>query len=351
VEAVLTRYSAVALAAMSARSGRCLEPAPGNYATYRGYVQDRRSVEAGMAAGLTAIQWRVLTESVRKGECTPLLGAGACTPTLPNGAQFARELATAYNYPLADCEDLARVAQFLALSSGDAKFPKQEIIERIRKCGYPEFVGEEPHHVLASLPLPVYLTTNYDDFLARALTAQGKDFRREYCRWRPDLAVHPTVWQAEKGYRPTAATPLVYHLHGCEMAPESLVLTEDDYLEFLYNIAKSGSITKTVDRTWEILPASVMKAISTTCLVFLGYRLADWNFRVIFRWLVSSLHKMQTRLKVAVQLVPGEDTQLRRAGQEYLDRYFKDMFDVVVFWGTAQQFVNELRRQLATADA
>jgi hypothetical protein len=304
-----------------------------------------------MADGLTPIQWKVLADSVRKGECTPLLGAGACTPTLPTGSQLARELAAEYRYPLSDPEDLARVAQFLALSSGDVKFPKQEILERIRKCGYPAFSGDEPHYTLASLPLPLYLTTNYDDFMVRALATLGKDYRREYCRWRPDLITQPTVWQAEPGYKPTATTPLVYHLHGCDVLPESLVTTEDDYLEFIYNIAKSGSMTKTVDRSWEIFPPSVMRAISTTCLVFLGYRLADWNFRVIFRWLVLSLHKMQTRLKVAVQLVPGEDPQLQRAGQDYLNRYFKDMFDVVVFWGTAQDFVAELRRQVGGTDA
>lgn len=300
-----------------------------------------------MSDGLTPIQWKVLVDSVRKGECTPLLGAGACVPTLPTGSQLARELASEFHYPLADHEDLARVTQFLALSSGDVKFPKQEILERIRKCGYPDFSGSEPHHALASMPLPVYLTTNYDDFMVRALGDAGKEPRRDYCRWRPDLTTQPTVWQNEPAYKPAVASPLVYHLHGCDALAESLVTTEDDYLEFIYNIAKSGSMTKTVDRTWEIFPPSVMRAISTTCLLFLGYRLADWNFRVIFRWLVLSLHKMQTRLKVAVQLVPGEDTALQQAGQEYLNRYFKDMFDVVVFWGTAQDFVGELHRRVA----
>ncbi len=295
---------------------------------------------------LHPLQWKVLAESIRNGECTPLLGAGAWVPTVPTGQHLARELATAYNYPLPDADDLPRVVQFVALSCGDVKFPKQEIIRRIQQCGYPRFGGEEPHHVLASLPLPVYLTTNYDDFMIKALEANNKAHRREFCRWKPDLAAHPSVWQAEPGYRPSATQPLVYHLHGCDMLPESLVLTEDDYLEFIYNIAKSGSMTKTVDRSWEIFPPPVMKAISTTCLIFLGYRLADWNFRVIFRWLVLSLRKTQTRLKVAVQLVPDHDPRLQQASQEYLSKYFKDMFDVVVFWGTAQQFIAELRRHI-----
>ena len=105
-------------------------------------------------------------------------------------------------------------------------------------------------------------------------------------------------------------------------------------------------MTKTVDRSWEILPPAVMKAISTNCLLFLGYRLVDWNFRVIFRWLVLSLRRTQTRLKVAVQLSPAHDPQFAEQAQTYLTKYFHDVFDVVVFWGTANQFVSELRRHI-----
>jgi hypothetical protein len=295
---------------------------------------------------LTSLQWKALADNIRHGECTPFLGAGASAPTIPTSIELARDLATAFEYPLSDRDDLSRVVQFLALSSSDVNFPKREILKRIRACGSPEFAGDEPHYALASLSLPVYLTTNYDDFMVQALAAQNRKFRRDFCRWKPALAEHPSIWQRETDYRPSSEIPIVYHLHGCDLLAESLVATEDDYLEFIYNIAKSGSMTKTVKRSWEILPPPVMKAISTNCLLFLGYRLGDWNFRVIFRWLVLSLRKTQTRLKVAVQLSPAHDPQLAEQAQIYLTKYFHDMFDVVVFWGTANQFVSELRRHL-----
>ena len=116
---------------------------------------------------LDAKHWKVLADAIRRGECTPFLGAGACVPTLPLGRELANELATEFEYPLPDRDDLARVVQFIALSY-DSKFAKQHLIDLIRKRGFPEFAGVEPHYVLASLPLSVYLTTNYDNFLATA---------------------------------------------------------------------------------------------------------------------------------------------------------------------------------------
>jgi hypothetical protein len=295
---------------------------------------------------LSALQWRALADSIRKGECTPFLGAGACAPTLPTGAELARDLAKQFEYPLANHDDLSHVVQFMALDARDVVFPKQEILNRIRARGRPEFSGNEPHHILATFPLPVYLTTNYDDFMISALAVQKKNYQRDFCRWKADLATHPSVWRQEQVYRPNPQNPVVYHLHGCDLLADSLVVTEDDYLEFIYNVARSGSMAKTVDRSWEILPPAIIKAISSTCLIFIGYRLADWNFRIIFRWLVLSLRRTQTRLKVAVQLSPSQDSEFPEAAQKYLNTYFHDLFDVVIYWGTAQQFISDLRNHV-----
>jgi hypothetical protein len=292
---------------------------------------------------LTTTQWKALAASIRDGQCTPFLGAGACSPTLPTGVELSRALARDFDYPLHDGTDLARVVQFMAIDARDIVFPKKEILRRIAACGHPQFVGDEPHHALASLPLPVYLTTNYDDFMVKALEGRRRTAHRDFCRWKPELASHPSIWQREPGYRPSFDSPIVYHLHGCDTLAESLVATEDDYLEFIYNIAKSGSMTKTVDRAWEMLPPSIMKAISNHCLMFVGYGLLDWNFRVIFRWLVLSLRRTQTRLKVAVQLSPSPDQAANEKAQAYLREYFHHVFDVTIFWGNAQQFISELR--------
>jgi hypothetical protein len=291
--------------------------------------------------------WRELAKSILAGECTPFLGAGACTPTLPTGNELSRALAREFEYPLVNSTELAHVTQFMAIKSRDIVHPKNEILKRIAACGYPSFEGAEPHCVLASWPLPVYLTTNYDDFMVKALEANGRKAHRDFCRWNKELAEYPGVWQREPDYRPSAEAPVVYHMHGNSELPKSLVVTEDDYLEFIYNIAKSGSMTKTVDRSWEMLPPWIMRAISNHCLLFLGYGLLDWSFRVIFRWLVLSLRQTQRRLKVAVQLSPFADQAANDRAQTYLREYFHHVFDVTIFWGDAEQFIAEVQRHVA----
>ena len=46
-------------------------------------------------------------------------------------------------------------------------------------------VAAEPHVVLASLPLPVLVPTNYDDSMFRALIAAGKGPHREMLSLEP----------------------------------------------------------------------------------------------------------------------------------------------------------------------
>jgi SIR2-like domain len=295
--------------------------------------------------------WKELANAIRAGQCTPFLGAGMSSPTLPTGNELACALAREFDYPLDNIADLAHVTQFIAIKSRDNVFPKQEILNRIAACGYPQFQGTEPHYLVASWPVPVYLTTNYDDFMVKALEANGRKARRDFCRWNKELAEHPGVWQSDPAYQPAADQPVVYHMHGNGDLAKSLVATEDDYLEFVYNIAKSGAMTKTVDRSWEMLPPWIMRAISNHCLMFLGYSLLDWSFRVIFRWLVLSLRQTQTRLKVAVQLSPFADEATNERAQTYLREYFHNVFDVTIFWGDARQFVVEADRHLTELQA
>ena len=38
-------------------------------------------------------------------------------------------------------------------------------------------------------------------------------------------------------FKPSPQTPVVYHLHGHRSVIDSLVLTEDDYLDYLVNMS------------------------------------------------------------------------------------------------------------------
>ncbi len=281
-----------------------------------------------------SLDWGTLLDCIDEGRCTPFLGAGACHGVLPLASDLARDLAREYEYPLEDCTDLARVAQYLAVTRNRMR-PKDLLTRRLSKIPPPSFdEPDEPHGVLARLPLPVYLTTNYDNFLFQALRGQKKDPRREVCRWNSAVRDEPSVFDGEPRFEPSPANPLVFHLHGHFDLRESLVLTEDDYIDFLVRVTRDEAL----------LPPRVRRSLTGASLLFLGYRISDWTFRVLYQSLVVYLEKSLQRGHVSVQLVPGgeEITDEQKAKvQSYLNRYYKHL-DIHVYWGTCQKFVAEL---------
>jgi len=291
-----------------------------------------------MPTTLSDADWDDLLALIQEGTCTPFIGAGACAGTLPLGSQIAQQWAEEHDYPLADKTDLARVAQYLAIARYDM-FPKDCVRRAFRAKPPPDFSApDEPHALLADLNLPIYITTNYDDFMARALRQRGRQPEREFCRWNrfSQMAGDKTVF--DDGFSPSPATPLVYHLHGHLDVPQSMVLTEGDYLDFLIRLS----------RDQDLLPPCIRTALAGTSLLFVGYRLMDWNFRVVFRGLVGSLGASLGYTSVAVQLPPGGLTaRERERAQRYLDEYFDKMqkIKVRIYWGDARQFAHELRER------
>jgi hypothetical protein len=274
---------------------------------------------------------------IRAGKCTPFLGAGAAYGVLPLGSQIAQDWAQKFGYPLEDAGNLARVATYLAVQY-DAMYPKEMLLKNwFQNPKLPDYTNpHEPHATLASLPLPIYMTTNYDPFMTRALEAAGKKPRRELCRWNNFIKDSPSIFDDDPGFEPSAEEPVVFHLHGHDEYAESLVLTEDDYLDFLVSISKDD----------ELLPHQVRRCLAGTSLLFVGYSLADWSFRVLFRGLVTSVEQSLRRISVTVQLPPLPDQDVPQSHkdeiQTYLAKYF-DQIDIRVYWGTAQEFMTELR--------
>jgi hypothetical protein len=291
-----------------------------------------------MQRNLDEKDWERLLGRIRDGKCTPFLGAGAAYGTLPLGRDIAEQWAAKYHFPLGeqDSTDLMRVAQFLAVDQ-DAMFPKELIASQIKGVKSPDFkaVGET-HGILADLPLPVYMTTNYDSFMVQALEERGKKPKQEFCHWNKYIKDIPSVFD-DTVFDPDLSNPVVFHLHGHIRTPESIVLTEDDYLDFLVNISRDPLM----------LPPRIQRALTGASLLFIGYRIADWNFRVLFRSLVSYLEKALIRGHVSVQIFPlGDEVApaMRDRALKYLDDYFGKL-ETRVYWGTSQEFTAELRQR------
>ncbi|MEA2633413.1 MAG: hypothetical protein QOH92_180 [Chloroflexota bacterium] len=287
-----------------------------------------------MPEPLNERDWDTLITNIRAHECLPFLGAGASAPALPLGWQLAKDWARRHGYPLQDSQDLARVAQFITVDRGDSKLPKQWVAQQLAVAKPPDFHSPgEPHGVLADLPLPIYMTTNYDDFMVRALKSRSRAPYREVCQWNDDVKAavgFTSVFETADGWAPQPEKPVVFHLHGHTGMLDSMVLTEDDYFDFLINVGDP-----------KLLPPKIKEALTSWSLLFIGYSLTDWSFRVIHRALVAQRRRTSRRFNVTVQLGRKQDTQ---AARDYLAKYYQWM-NVRVYWGEARDFLQQLADQ------
>ncbi len=320
-----------------------------------GFAEERRGLE----------KWPALVRNIRQGRCTPILGPGLTEHLVGSRQQIAQRWAEAYQFPMAahDQENLPQVAQYLAVNQ-DAMFLRDELEAYLcREIRDRYAIGSaddlcdtslndlvstvgaqfrashpaEPHRVLAQFPLAIYITANFSNILAEALTEVGKEPKVELCRWNEFVEMLPSVYDDEPGYRPSEQSPLVYHLFGHLKEPDSVVLTEDEYFDYLIGVTRDK----------DLIPPVVRRALADTALLFLGFRMEDWDFRVLFRSLMSQegRRRRSRYAHVAVQIDPeqGRIQEPERA-RRYLESYFQGA-DISIYWGSVTDFVQELHQR------
>jgi SIR2-like domain len=217
--------------------------------------------------------------------------------------------------------------------------PKSMLATRFRNVSPPDFnQPDEIHALLAHAALPVYVTTNYDHFMIKAIESCNRTYVEDFCRWNP-ITEHPEFTDRfpsiDDSFRAKPERPVVYHLHGHIDCEESIVVSESDYLEFMVRLE---------DKTKELLPPAISAALAGRSVLFLGYSLMDWNFRIIFKSLMKRYVGSTGMPSVAVQLPPKDIPDPDRAS-DYLKKYFSVLqnTEVRVFWGDVKDFTTQLR--------
>jgi CHAT domain/SIR2-like domain len=311
--------------------------------------------------------WPALLNNINASKCTPILGAGITESLIGPRREIARRWAKTYRFPLAphDQDDLPQVAQFVYVNQKDRQLLLDELRDSVRagllsQLGndVPQELGnapndvlllelgkrrwasntDEPHWVLAQAPFPVFVTTALDGLLAEALKAVGKDPRQELFRWNDDEGWPPLLKDTEPDYVPTPEKPLVYHLFGRLGVDHSLVITEDDYFDYLIGATKNR----------DQIPHFVRASLAETALLFLGFEMDGWDFRVLFRSIMTQPVQLSRRKRIAhagvqIDLVEGQILEVDRA-REYLQSYFEDS-NIHIYWGSVEDFSRELRQQ------
>lgn len=319
-------------------------------------------------------KWPAIIAAIQNEKCTPILGPGLYEPMIGSWRDMSLSLARKFNFPLAAFyqEALPQVTQFVASNQSldtllvsintmirnivqqrfgeqlpeNLKKPNASILELLKIGGssFRKSQEFEQHKILASLPLPIYITTNYDNMLAEALIDAGRQPEVVICPWS-ERFYEESIYDTEPDYRPSVDRPLVYHLFGHLKNPESMVLTEDDYYEFLIGFTTARK------RTPAIIPPLITRAMTDTNLLVLGFQLDDWTFRALFRTVMAqqggARRGRYAHIGVQVELDDARNIDTRRA-RKFVEKYFGDS-EINLYWGKSDDFIGQLARQWEAA--
>lgn len=224
-----------------------------------------------------------------RGECILFLGAGVHYPP-PEGST--------YSYPEAQRPPLGHAfSRKLAQESSFSKqFPKEsvnnlqrvslhyecmksrgELVDEIKSA---VFSGKRPSPVvraLAQLNFPLILTTNYDQLFEYALHDADK---------RPFVSVYNKNGnEVTVDYRGqlTAEQPFVFKIHGDIQSAESIVISDEDYIQFVLRMSDKDP--------YHPVPMTFRYHFMKWPTLFVGYSLMDYNLRLLFktlRWRIDS---------------------------------------------------------------
>jgi hypothetical protein len=360
-----------------------------------------RAGSGGLVIKRTFREWPVIVNNIREGNCIPILGLGVGEELFGAPEAIVQRIAKKWGYPLGE-SDLSTVAQYIANKEGD--LPKRELLRDICRqmllaTTAPDAaslssqelsemsVGElrkkirdlartaranpdDPYRILAELPFRRYISTMPDTLLEDALAEQtvvvnGKSVNKrpysQVCNWKePRKRMHDeqrdkdpqediAALYAERRGAPaddpddiiSKDIPHVFHLFGSLDEIQDWVLTEDEYFDFLSSVSNKRTA----------VPESVKRAIVQSSLLFVGFRINQWSFRVLLQIIqqyrrAGEKFAAGKKMHVAVQLAMSEPTEsARQAAEEYITQRFDKIANIKIYWGSTQQFLVEMRRE------
>ena len=316
--------------------------------------------------------WEDIVQGLRDEAVVPVISRRVINKCLPGYDTFTTQWATDIEYPFPLSLTVPKIAQYLAVmhNARGAKdrylrFSKEYLLAQM-KAGYPEAhpfldlleqesadltfsqtlnklahpgfatLEEHPLRILAEFKLPLYIMTSYHTVMEQMLVEAGVNPHPTICYWEKGLKHKtPSVFEENDEYEPTSDEPLVFHLFGIDSNSRSMIVIEDEHLEFLQGIA-------------ERKVAAIHQAITSTykhkSLLLIGFDLMSWEFRLMFASLIKPyLHDLEP-MNLSIQLAHIQDDPLKPQEQEqyiaYFERYLGTKFNV--YWGTPYQFCETL---------
>ncbi len=157
------------------------------------------------------------------------------------------------------------------------------------------------HEQLAALPFSLIVTTSQDSLLEQALKAAGKAPVTQRYHLRGDKRENP-----EFVVPGSPASPVVFHLFGSAEEPSSLVLSENDVLDFLIRVVSERPP----------LPNSLLRVLKRIgqSFLFVGFGIRHWDLRILLKILLRALELNRSGPAVAAEpldsLIPSDRDEM-----------------------------------------
>jgi hypothetical protein len=252
-----------------------------------------------------------IAEKVAQHQCILFLGSAIHAPSPkhssrfhypeekcpPIGGQLSRLLAAQCGFSDPENEDLQRVSQYFE-STTKSRF---RLVEEI---GNAVHRGKEPSpvlHALASLEFPIVITTNYDDLYERVLKRRALE---EGLPGQPyDLGIYSANTKVKLKTKdclptPDPRRPYILKMHGDISKPESIVITDEDYIQFVLRMSDK--------HPYHPVGKNVLAYLNKWTTLFIGYRLTDYNLRLLFKTLRWKMDAAQIPPTYAVDRDPDQ---------------------------------------------
>ncbi|MBV6441055.1 MAG: hypothetical protein DYG98_25970 [Haliscomenobacteraceae bacterium CHB4] len=268
---------------------------------------------------LSGVDWNDLTETLEAQKCVLFLGSGAYEA--PKGEKIEDALS--------DWLDASNPEHpFIRLVNTDGFYLlrrnrfKRKVIAQIKEFYNQPFPKtEELFAQLAEIPFSMIITLTPDNLLTRTFHKSGFDYQTDFYfrnRKGPD--------QFEP---PTKNKPLIYNLLGNIEEPESIVLTQSDFFDYLESVFKANSMH--ADLKEELHNAERY--------IFLGLPYEKWYFQLLLR--ILSMHS--DKLKEVERLALKEFENPR------LHELYTEEFKIEFFPADVLSFVQELNSRCRQA--
>ena len=258
--------------------------------------------------------------------------------------ELAAEWSTKYDYGLRGDIELARVAQYLTHHQPTGFNVKSELTMRRGLSTHPDFLDDIANHyrLLSSLPFRIFIATSSDGFLFEALKADGKT-PKEWHFWSREW-LNEQRDEIESAFADlTSEAPAVVYLFGHYSDPDSMLVSEDEFLRYIFSIGQDSSF----------FPTWLPQILSNNMLVILGFQIHDWSFRTISQ-VFSQYLKSEADIPnhLAVQIAPLKEEfskEQEQLAKDYLGKYLRKM-NCEIFIGEPAEFLGQLTEKFKAHD-